>query len=46
MSEGDFGPMMYIEPLNDTNWETWSFLMGQYLTVNELGDVVSEILLH
>lgn len=30
-----------IEPLNDTNWETWSFVMEQYLTVNELWDVVS-----
>jgi hypothetical protein len=27
---------MVIEPLNDTNWETWSFMMEQYLTVNGL----------
>ena len=32
---------MYIEPLNDTNWETWSFLMEQYLTINDLWDIVS-----
>lgn len=30
-----------IEPLNDTNWETWSFVMEQYLTVNELWDIVA-----
>jgi hypothetical protein len=29
-----------VEPLNDTNWETWSFLMEQYLTVNNLWDIV------
>ena len=31
----------YIESLDDTNWETWSFLIEQYLTVNDLWDVVS-----
>jgi hypothetical protein len=31
----------HIEPLNDTNWETCSFLMGQYLTVNYLWDIVA-----
>ena len=31
----------HIELLNDTNWETWSFVMEQYLTVNELWDIVT-----
>ena len=32
---------MQIEPLTDTNWDTWCFLMEQYLTVNDLWDIVS-----
>jgi len=43
MSKENFGLRMHIKPLNDTNWETWSFLMEQYLTVNELWDVVSGV---
>jgi len=43
MSKGDFRLRMYIEPLNNTNWETWSFLMEQYLTVNELWGVISGV---
>jgi len=31
---------VHIKPLNDTNWETWNFLMEQYLTVNNLWGVV------
>jgi hypothetical protein len=31
----------HIEPLNDTNWETWSFLMEQYLIINDLWDIVN-----
>lgn len=30
-----------IELLNDTNWDTWSFIMEQYLTVNDLWDIVN-----
>jgi len=33
----------HIEPLNDTNWETWNFVMEQYLTVNDLWDVVAGV---
>ena len=33
----------FIEPLNDTNWETWSFLMEQCLTVNDLWDIVTGV---
>jgi len=38
---GGLSSKTHIEPLNDTNWETWSFLMGQYLTINNLWDIVS-----
>ena len=38
--EGGLTSKAYIEPLNDTNWETWSFLMEQYLTVNNLWGIV------
>jgi hypothetical protein len=43
MSKNDTGlsSKTQIEPLNDQNWETWSFLMEQYLTVNDLWDIVS-----
>ena len=43
MSKNEAGlySKVYLEPLNDTNWETWSFLMEQYLTVNELWDIVT-----
>ena len=30
-----------IELLTDMNWDTWCFLMEQYLTVNDLWDIVS-----
>ena len=33
----------YIELLDDTNWETWSFLMEQYLIINDLWDIVSGV---
>jgi hypothetical protein len=36
-----FSSKTYIEPLDDTNWETWSFLVEQYLIVNDLWDIVN-----
>jgi hypothetical protein len=30
-----------IELLNNTNWDTWSFMMEQYLIINELWDIVN-----
>jgi hypothetical protein len=39
--EASLSSKAQIELLNDTNWETWSFIMEQYLTVNDLWDIVS-----
>ena len=39
--DNGFPSEMFIEPLNDINWETWSFLIEQYLTVNDLWDIVT-----
>ena len=39
-----FAARVHIEPLNDTNWESWSFLMEQYLTVNDLWGIATEAL--
>ena len=39
--DNGFLSKMFIEPLNDINWETWSFLIEQCLTVNDLWDIVT-----
>ena len=33
----------YIKLLNDMNWETWSFLMEQFLTIHDLWDIVNRV---
>jgi hypothetical protein len=43
MSDGGFELKVHIEPLNNTNWGTWSFLMEQYLIVDGLWDIVSGV---
>jgi hypothetical protein len=45
MSNNDTGLLSksHIEPLDNQNWGTWSFIMEQYLIMNDLWDIISRI---